>query len=63
MAQTCIDQSIDNADLTNDNFTFIQATQRTKYELCECIFYIKSSCTKHVFKKITTRTSSLIKIR
>ncbi len=32
MAQTGIDQSVDNADVSNNNFTFIQATQRSKYE-------------------------------
>ena len=32
MAQTGIDQSVDNANVSNNNFTFIQATQRSKYE-------------------------------
>ena len=31
MAQTGIDQSVDNANVSNNNFTFIQATQRSKY--------------------------------
>jgi hypothetical protein len=33
MAQTGIDQSIDNTNASNNNFTFIQTTQRTKYEV------------------------------
>jgi len=33
MAQAGIDQSVDSANVSNNNFTFIQATQRTKYEL------------------------------
>jgi len=33
MAQTGIDQPVDSANVSNNNFTFIQATQRTKYGL------------------------------
>jgi hypothetical protein len=43
MAQTSIDQSINNADISNNNFTFIQATQRTKYELTNLFLLRKNS--------------------
>lgn len=33
MTQTGIDQSADGANVSNNNFTFIQTTQRTKYQL------------------------------
>ena len=33
MTQTGIDQSADNTNVSNNNFTFIQTTQRTKYPL------------------------------
>ena len=33
MAQTGMDQSVDSANISTNNFTFIQANQRTKYEL------------------------------
>jgi hypothetical protein len=33
MTQAGNDQPVDSANVSNNNFTFIQATQRSKYEL------------------------------
>ncbi len=40
MTQAGIDQSIDNTNVSNNNFTFIQATQRTKYEFTNLFYNI-----------------------
>lgn len=39
MTQTGMDQSIDNTDISNNNFTFIQTNQRTKYHRLSSLFY------------------------
>jgi hypothetical protein len=40
MTQAGIDQPVDTTNVSNNNFTFIQTTQRTKYKLYESVYNV-----------------------
>jgi hypothetical protein len=49
MAQAGIDQPEDSVNVSNNNFTFIQAAQRTKYELTKLFSDITKSQLSNLF--------------